>query len=161
MKRLILIPIVAVVAVVAIVVAGGGNDSGNANAAPPSGQAATASITTHKGNLGTYLVDGQGRTLYLFEADKLDVSNCSGGCLSVWPPLAAGTKPPLASGGVVASKLGMTRQQSGKPIVTYDGHPLYYYTGDQHAGDVTGQGLDQFGAEWYVVAPSGGKIDEG
>ena len=161
MKRLIFIPIVAVVAVAVIVIAGGGNDSGNANAAPPGGQAPTASITTHKGKLGTYLVDGQGRTLYLFEADKPDVSNCSGGCLSVWPPMTAGSKPPVASGGVVASKLGMTTQQSGKPVVTYGGHPLYYYTADQKAGDATGQGLDQFGAEWYVVAPSGSKIDEG
>jgi predicted lipoprotein with Yx(FWY)xxD motif len=161
MKRLIPIPIVIVAAVVAIVIAGGSDDSGNANASPPSGQAATASITTHKGKLGTYLVDGQGRALYLFEADKAGVSNCSGACLSVWPALSAGGKAPVAGGGVVASKLGVTHQQSGRPLVTYNGHPLYYYTGDQHAGDATGQGLDQFGAEWYVIAPSGNKIDEG
>ena len=45
--------------------------------------------------------------------------------------------------------------------VTYAGHPLYTYAGDAKPGDVQGQGLDQFGAEWYVLAPSGQKIDNG
>jgi hypothetical protein len=43
--------------------------------------------------------------------------------------------------------------------VTYNGHPLYDYAGDQVAGDTNGQGLDQFGAEWYVVSPAGNKIE--
>ena len=41
------------------------------------------------------------------------------------------------------------------------GHPLYTYAGDQKPGEVAGQGLDQFGAEWYVLAPDGHKIDNG
>ena len=44
--------------------------------------------------------------------------------------------------------------------VTYHGHPLYRYAGDSRAGDTNGQGLDQFGAEWYVLAPKGSKIDK-
>jgi predicted lipoprotein with Yx(FWY)xxD motif len=43
--------------------------------------------------------------------------------------------------------------------VTYDGHPLYRYAGDDKAGQTRGQGLDQFGAGWFVVSPSGHKID--
>jgi predicted lipoprotein with Yx(FWY)xxD motif len=43
--------------------------------------------------------------------------------------------------------------------VTYHGHPLYYYAGDSQPGDTTGQGLNQFGAKWYVLASSGDKLD--
>jgi predicted lipoprotein with Yx(FWY)xxD motif len=44
---------------------------------------------------------------------------------------------------------------------TYRGHPLYLYEGDSAAGQTNGQGLDQFGAEWYVLAPTGKKIEDG
>jgi predicted lipoprotein with Yx(FWY)xxD motif len=65
------------------------------------------------------------------------------------------------SGGAVAGKLGVTKLAGGKSIVTYNGHPLYYYVGDKKPGDTTGQGLNQFGAGWYVVNPAGDKIDKG
>jgi predicted lipoprotein with Yx(FWY)xxD motif len=45
--------------------------------------------------------------------------------------------------------------------VTYNGHPLYYYAGDQKPGDIKGQGLNQFGAAWYVLGANGNKIDNG
>jgi predicted lipoprotein with Yx(FWY)xxD motif len=54
-----------------------------------------------------------------------------------------------------------TKRTDGTTEVTYHGHPLYYYAGDAQPGDTKGQALDQFGAEWYVLAPSGSKIDEG
>jgi hypothetical protein len=38
-------------------------------------------------------------------------------------------------------------------------HPLYYYAGDTKRGQTAGQGLDQFGAEWYVLSPTGQKVD--
>jgi predicted lipoprotein with Yx(FWY)xxD motif len=66
-----------------------------------------------------------------------------------------------AGPGVAAAHLGLAKRDDGKNELTYAGHPLYTYAGDKHAGDTTGQGLDQFGAEWYVLAPSGQKIDEG
>jgi predicted lipoprotein with Yx(FWY)xxD motif len=65
------------------------------------------------------------------------------------------------TGGAVAGKLGVTKPAGGKSIVTYNGHPLYYYVGDKKPGDTTGQGLNQFGAGWYVVNPAGDKIDKG
>ena len=81
-------------------------------------------------------------------------------CASAWPPLtASGT--PRAGSGVSAKLLGTTKRADGKTEITYAGHPLYLYAGDQKAGDTTGQGLDQFGAEWYVLSPAGSKIDEG
>jgi len=42
--------------------------------------------------------------------------------------------------------------------VTYGGHPLYRYAGDSQPGDVTGQGLDQYGAKWFVVGANGRSV---
>ena len=106
------------------------------------------------------LVDAKGRTLYLFEADKATKSTCYGACAGVWPPLTA-SGAPKAGPHVVASELGTTKRTDGTTEVTYHGHPLYYYAGDAQPGDTKGQALNQFGAEWYVLAPSGSKIDEG
>ena len=158
MKRLILMPIAALAA--AVVIAGCGSGGGGSATAASSPKTATASvITTKKGPLGTYLVDGSGRTLYLFEADSRNMSNCNGACLSLWPAFTGGGKAPVAKGGVMAGKLGVTAPGSGQQIVTYNGHPLYYYAADQKPGDTTGQGLNQFGANWEVVDPSGSGID--
>jgi predicted lipoprotein with Yx(FWY)xxD motif len=62
---------------------------------------------------------------------------------------------------VTAAKIATIPAAGGKRQVTYAGHPLYYYVADHKPGDATGQGLDQFGAEWYVLAADGGKIDHG
>ena len=61
----------------------------------------------------------------------------------------------------VASRISTIKGSGGKPQVTYNGHPLYYYAGDSPPGATKGQGLNQFGAEWYVIAPNGSKIDNG
>ena len=169
MKRLI--PLIVLAGVVALVVAlstggGGKNQGANAQAGGPYGgksktpAAAAAAIDVRATALGRTLVDAKGRTLYLFEADKSNASNCSGACLSIWPPLTSGAKP-QAKGGVLAAKIGTISNTGGKHQVTYNGHPLYYYVGDQKPGDTKGQGLNQFGAEWYVLAPTGNKIDHG
>jgi len=66
----------------------------------------------------------------------------------------------MVTDGLDAGKVGTTRRRDGSMQVTYNGHPLYYYVGDRNAGDTSGQGLDQFGAEWYVLAPSGNQIGD-
>jgi len=158
MKRLVLL--VFAPALAALVVAGcGGGGSGStqqSKAATGSGSAATVSL--RKLNVGTALVDGQGRTLYLFEADKGPMSTCNGACASLWPPDTTSGKP-KAGPGVDAAKLGTTKRSDGTLEVTYNGHPLYRYAPDTKAGEDTGQGLNQFGAKWYVLAASGIKID--
>jgi predicted lipoprotein with Yx(FWY)xxD motif len=50
---------------------------------------------------------------------------------------------------------GTTPRSDGRPEVTYNGHPLYTYTGDSKPGDVNGQGLTAFGAAWFALSPSG------
>jgi len=59
---------------------------------------------------------------------------------------------------VNAALLGSTTRRDGKTEVTYAGHPLYYFISDKKPGDVTGQGINAFGAPWYVVSASGTKI---
>jgi predicted lipoprotein with Yx(FWY)xxD motif len=155
----------AALAAIAVVAAGcgGGSQSGTTGpgyAAAGSARSATvATVSAAKTKLGTVLVDGRGRTLYLFEKDKGTASSCTGACASIWPPLTTAAKG-VAGNGLAAAKLGSIKRADGKREVTYAGHPLYTYAGDAKRGDTEGQGLDQFGAEWYVLAPSGHKIDE-
>ena len=138
---------------------GGGGDNASSAGAPPklaSGRTATISIENN-GDLGKILVDGKGRTLYLFKKDLGTKSECTGGCASAWPPLRASGKP-AGGRGVNASMLATAPRSDGKPQVTYNGHPLYTFTGDQKAGDTNGQGLNNFGAKWFALSASGNQI---
>jgi predicted lipoprotein with Yx(FWY)xxD motif len=127
--------------------------------APTGGAGAATVITAKASKLGTILAAGPKRlTVYLFEGDKGSSSSCSGECAAVWPPVtASGT--PQASGAALTAKLGTIKRSDGTTQVTYNGHPLYYYAKDGDAGDAYGQGIMGFGAGWYVLAPSGSKID--
>ena len=156
---------VAALAGLALVVAAcsGGSSGGGLYGGGPatkSGQRMGGVVEVRSSTLGKILVDGQGRTLYLFEADKAGKSVCNGACTSAWPPYLSDGAP-RAGAGVASSLLGTSVRvdDGGGAQVTYRGHPLYYYAGDNEPGDTTGQGLDQFGAKWYVLAPGGDKID--
>jgi predicted lipoprotein with Yx(FWY)xxD motif len=109
--------------------------------------------------LGRILVDGRGRTLYLFEKDKRRRSSCAGACAAYWPPLLSNGKP-AAANGVTASLLGVTRRSDGTMQVTYAGHPLYHFVQDTKAGQTRGQDLHDFGAGWYVLSAAGKKIEK-
>ena len=119
--------------------------------------AAASAISVKQTSLGQTLVDANGRTLYLFEADRPNVSTLSAAGQAVWPPFTATTKPKALSG-AVAGRIGTVTQSGGGSQVTYNGHPLYYYVGDHSPGQTTGQGLDQFGALWYVLGPGGNAL---
>jgi predicted lipoprotein with Yx(FWY)xxD motif len=116
--------------------------------------AATSAIATKKTSLGTFLVNAQGRTLYLWDADKGSMSTCNGECARDWPPLTTKAAP-KGSGRVKASLLGTTKRSDGTREVTYAGHPLYTFAGDTAPGQATGQGSSAFGAPWWVVTPGG------
>ena len=161
-----MVAVIGLVAVALVVVACGGssNDSasssggvyGSAKPAAPSSGA--ASVGLRSTGLGKILVDGKGKTLYLFEADKGMSSTCDSTCATEWPPLITKGKP-TAGTGVLASKLGTTKRADGTSEVTYNGHPLYTYLGDQAPGQTTGQGSDSFGAEWYVLSRAGKTVE--
>jgi predicted lipoprotein with Yx(FWY)xxD motif len=151
----------------AVVGCGGGGDSGAASAGPSGGSSkapaaagsSVASVALAHTDLGSILVDGQGRTLDLFKADKGTSSACDGACASSWPPLTTADQP-TAESGVSASKLGTTKRGDGTAEVTYNGHPLYTYAGDSAPGQTAGQGIDDFGAEWYVLSAAGTQIGD-
>ena len=153
------IMVVIGIAVVALVVAACGGSSGSSGGAyggstasrSSSGKGSVALAST---KLGKVLVDGNGRTLYLFEADKGTMSNCDGACASAWPPLTTSGKP-TAGAGVAASKLGTAKRADGTTGVTYAGHPLYTYAGDGAPGQTAGEGLTDYGAPWYALSAAG------
>ncbi|TMR37012.1 hypothetical protein [Actinomadura geliboluensis] len=142
---------------------GSGSGSGYGQSSPtsaaPTGGATGESIkTANVGNLGPVLVDGEGRTVYLFEKDTGNKSSCAGGCAAVWPPVTTGAKPTPGSG-VDAAKLSTTKRSDGTMEVSYAGHPLYYYAPDGTTpGSAKGQGLNQFGAKWFVLSASGSAV---
>jgi predicted lipoprotein with Yx(FWY)xxD motif len=114
-------------------------------------------IGTAHGSAGTYLVGAGNRAIYLWVADGRNMSHCSGACASIWPPVTTHATA-HAGAGVHASALGTINGAGGAKQVTYDGHPLYYYAGDSHAGSTTGQGSDSFGAKWWLVSAGGNAI---
>ena len=118
----------------------------------------TVSLATVSGIPGKALVGSNGRTLYLFQADKSGTSACAGACAAAWPPFTV-TGTPKAGSGVSQSLLGTITRPDGTMQLTYNGHPLYYFTADTAGGTAHGQAVRAFGAEWYVVGASGSKID--
>jgi predicted lipoprotein with Yx(FWY)xxD motif len=129
--------------------------------AASSGSGSTAStvseVDAKSGSVGTFLTDSNGKSLYLWVADKGGKSTCSGDCATAWPPATVNSTP-KAGMGVTAGKLSTITRDDGSKQLAYNGHPLYYYAGDQAAGDTNGQGSDAFGAKWWLVAPSGDQI---
>jgi predicted lipoprotein with Yx(FWY)xxD motif len=136
---------------------GGASSYAPANSATASSSAKHAVVKTRHVKLGTVLVDGSGRTLYLFLKDTGRRSRCSGSCAQAWPPLTTKERPE-AQGGAKASMLSTVRRANGARQVLYNGHPLYRFASDTAAGQTNGQGLNAFGARWYVVAPGGRAI---
>lgn len=155
MKSKFLIPggLAVVVALIAVLLVA---TAGSANNAPPRVAAGTA-VGVKQTALGKTLVDANGRTLYLFQADKPNRSVLSQAGFAVWPAFtSAGT--PKVIGGADAARIGTITGPAGSKQVTYNGHPLYYYIGDHNPGSVSGQRLNQFGALWYVLSPSGNAV---
>jgi predicted lipoprotein with Yx(FWY)xxD motif len=134
--------------------------SSPAASAPASSAAAvTIDLKSLTGIEDKALVDGQGRALYLWEADTNGMSTCSGACAAAWPPVTvSGTAQ--AGSGITQSLLGTVKRADGTEQVTYNHHPLYYFVGDTGPGMAKGQDSNDFGADWYVLNAGGSKIDD-
>jgi predicted lipoprotein with Yx(FWY)xxD motif len=107
--------------------------------------------------LGSFLVDEKGMTLYLFTKDTPNTTVCYEKCAVAWPPLVTAGDP-VAGEGVDAAMLGTTNRTDGTVQVTYNGWPLYYYEKDKAPGDVVGQNV---GEVWFVISPAGEMIETG
>jgi predicted lipoprotein with Yx(FWY)xxD motif len=129
--------------------------------AVPAGAAAKGPATVKVANssLGKILVNGSGRTVYMFTRDGRGKDRCVmiQGCTSIWPPLTTNGKP-VARSGAKASLLGTIKLPNGRLQVTYAGHPLYTYSADVMPHETDYVGSPQFGGTWYAVNSNGGKV---
>jgi len=110
-------------------------------------------------DFGPALVDNEGRALYIYMNDTQngDSSACTDEeCTSDWEPLIS-QGDPVAGAGAIQSLLGTITREDGTNQVTYNGWPLYYFSGDRGAGSTNGQGME---SAWFLVAPSGKAIQE-
>lgn len=107
--------------------------------------AAAAAISVAKTSKGSALVGPAGHVLYTYDSDTATASTCTGGCASLWPPLVGTPKP---SAGLKADDFGTIKRDDGSTQITYDHHPLYYYSKDADAEDVYGDGI---GGVWHVA----------
>jgi len=150
---------VPVIALALAACGGNGNDTASTSTAHPTttgGKTATIGLTS-EGSLGKILVDSQDHTLYLFQKDTGTKSTCTGACAEQWPPLRASGKP-VVGAGLSASKVGTTPRSDGAAEVTYNGHPLYLFAGDQKPGDTNGQGITAFGGGWFALSAAGNQV---
>lgn len=155
MKKLVIIAVIVILAVI------GGFMLMHKSSKPISGSSGSSSqasgpavnnavlITKTSSSVGSYLADPSGKTLYTYGADSNGVSNCTGSCLANWPPyLDKGATTNLPSGvGTI------TRKDNGQIQFTYNGMPLYYFSGDS-AGQVTGDGVNNFNVAKPAAASS-------
>jgi predicted lipoprotein with Yx(FWY)xxD motif len=156
-SKTITVATVLALPVVAVALAGCGGGSGGSVSPPKtsSGQAATVGVVNT--SLGKILVNSKGRTLYLFQKDTGPTSTCTGACATNWPRLLPKGKPTIGSG-ANASLVGTSTRPDGKTQVTYNGHPVYLFSGDTKAGDTNGEGINAFGASWYALSSAGNKV---
>lgn len=104
--------------------------------------------------LGSILAAGGGdRTVYAFMADHRNHSACQGACTSIWPPVTTGRA--AAKGNVCAHHLGTMSRGKRVRQLTCNGRPLYWFSGDHSPKQANGEGIESFGARWYVLSASG------
>ena len=114
-------------------------------------QGATGGFKVANSRYGAILTDARGRTLYGFANDANGKSTCYQQCAQAWPPVVA-QGPPQAAQGLNPALLTAVARQDGRMQVMYGKWPLYYFSGDQQAGQTNGQGVK---GVWFVVGASG------
>jgi predicted lipoprotein with Yx(FWY)xxD motif len=150
--------LLAAAAAFALLAAACGNDSGGGGSSPgPVPHASGDAVSAQPTSLGTILVDGKGKTVYDFAADKGTTSACTGSCASVWPPVKAPSPLPASLPGVTGP-IGTTARPDGTRQLTVAGHPVYTFSGDSAPGQTNGQGVVLNGGLWTVVSPAGAPL---
>ena len=111
---------------------------------------------TPSAQIGTYVTDGAGRTLYRFDNDsaKPPKSNCNNDCATAWPPLLIKSPGKIFPKGINPKIIGYVERADHTCQVTINGHPVYYFVTDTRPGDINGQGVN---GTWFAVSPNGGK----
>jgi predicted lipoprotein with Yx(FWY)xxD motif len=100
-------------------------------------------VTSLAAGAATTLTAQDGRTVYVFDKDANGTPSCYDACAHKWPPyLAKGRGKKMPEGWAIV------KRKDGSPQWTYDGKPLYFYSGDKKKGDKTGDGV---GGVWHIV----------
>jgi predicted lipoprotein with Yx(FWY)xxD motif len=140
----------------------GSGSSSSSSQGPAAAGAANPAITVAAASVpgvGTVLVNGDGKTLYMLTSEKGGTLTCTddNGCTKVWPDteLPSGSTSPIAGSGIQASMLSTVKGPSGALYITYGGWPLYTYWGDTAPGQARGQGIVSFGGTWEALSPAG------
>jgi predicted lipoprotein with Yx(FWY)xxD motif len=156
MWKIVMLPALAC-AVTVLTSACGGAAAGDVASATPGKGGQTVRIAARSvPGVGTVLVTSAGYALYVFQPDDHRAVTCTGACAGTWPPLMLPAGAGLAAGaGVKQALLGSAPDPAGGRVVSYDGWPLYGYSGDVQPAQATGQDIDLNGGEWYVMRPSG------
>jgi predicted lipoprotein with Yx(FWY)xxD motif len=150
------IPVLVAVAATSLLTLTACGSGSSTTASPPSGGTNANVSQTASGvhvettSLGRVLADADGNTVYMFSTDSSGKSTCDATCLQYWPPVAPGK-----AASDVTGKVASTTTTAGGKIATVSGWPVYTFSLDQKPGDVSGEGLSDFGGVWYAVSPSG------
>lgn len=150
------IPVLTAMAATTLFLVSACGSSSSTTASPPAGSTTPSPAGSVSGlhvattSLGKVLVDANGETVYMLSADSPGHSTCSAACLQYWPAVAPG-----AAASTVTGKVASTSTTSGSKIATVGGWPVHTFIQDQKPGDVTGEGISDFGGLWYAVSPSG------
>jgi predicted lipoprotein with Yx(FWY)xxD motif len=169
----LLAALIAAVAILAACSSGGGGATAAPSVAAPSASEAPASeapsesassspasmaaeIALADSSLGQIIVDGEGKTLYMFDPDTAGSPTCYDDCATAWPPLLADDAASVTAGtGLDASKITVVDRTDGGKQVKYGNWPLYYFANDAAAGDTNGQGVQDV---WWVIGADGEPI---
>jgi predicted lipoprotein with Yx(FWY)xxD motif len=153
---------VAAASVLALSACGSTASTKTAATGPAGSDSPSAGVTISTADvsgIGTVLVNGEGRTLYLLSSEAGGKLTCTddNGCTKVWPDteLPSGVTQATAGSGVQASLLGTVKSADGNLYVTYGGYPVYEFSGDKGPGTVNGQGITSFGGTWSAMTPAG------
>ena len=122
---------------------------------PATGHSATAATVRTApaavaGKTQTILVNSSGLPLYFYQPDTATKSLVTGGVAALWPPLTSAA--PTAAG--ARGTLTVVNDAHGHQVA-YNGHLLYTFVSD-HAGQVTGQGVQNFFVATPGLAPIAG-----
>ena len=127
-----------------------------ASEAPASAAAGGATtVMVADSDLGQILVDGEGRTRYMFKPDEAGTPTCYDECATNWPPLTV-TGEVTVGEGLDAATFTTVARTDGSMQVKAGTWPLYYFANDAAPGDTNGQDV---GDAWYVVSPTGEPIE--
>jgi predicted lipoprotein with Yx(FWY)xxD motif len=144
-----------IIGVVVLLVAGGAWYLLTRSPAPAAQQpAANASRSDYHDNIyltktdaakGSFMTDFAGMTLYAYDKDSADMSNCTGACAQAWRPYSSGA----TAQGIFPHNIGVITRADGSRQFTWMGKPLYYCSQDVNPGDTKGDGV---GRSWHIVS---------